>query len=104
MPVLNVDVTTDFSADDLVDIDEIVYGDAVSISATFDSAQFGAGQISETVELTGGAGNNFLRVDMSAAGTFSALDWTLTNWTSFDQVLIFGTVGNDEIHGTDGKD
>ncbi|MFI0846800.1 hypothetical protein [Mesorhizobium sp. IMUNJ 23232] len=104
MPVLNVDVTTDFSADNLVDIDEIVYGDAVSISATFDSAQFGAGKISDSMEVTGGAGNNFLRVDMSAAGTFSALDWTLTNWTGFDQVQIFGTVGNDEIHGTDGKD
>jgi Ca2+-binding RTX toxin-like protein len=104
MPTLNVDVSTDFSADDLVDIDEIVYGDDISISATFDSSQFGGGQVSETVTLTGGAGNNFLRVDMSAAGFFSAKDWTLSNWTGFDQVQIFGTVGNDEIHGTDGKD
>ncbi|WP_442583361.1 hypothetical protein ACSBOB_15965 [Mesorhizobium sp. ASY16-5R] len=104
MPVLNVDVTTDFTMDDLVDIDAIIYGDAGSISANFDSAQFGAGQISETVELTGGADTNFLRVDMSAAGIFSALDWTLTNWTGLDQVQIFGTVGNDEIHGTDGRD
>ncbi|MEQ1950591.1 hypothetical protein [Mesorhizobium sp. CN2-181] len=104
MPVLNVDVTTDFSADNLVDIDEIIYGDGASIFATFDSAQFGVGKISDAVEVTGGAGTNFLRVDLSAAGTFSALDWTLTNWTGFDQVQIFGTVGNDEIHGTDGRD
>ncbi|MDQ6433017.1 hypothetical protein RB623_02990 [Mesorhizobium sp. LHD-90] len=104
MPVLNVDVSTDFSADNLVDIDGIIYGDGVSIAATFDSSQFGGGKISDSVEVTGGAGTNFLRVDMSAAGVFSALDWTLTNWTGLDQVQIFGTVGNDEIHGTDGRD
>jgi hypothetical protein len=89
-----------------VNIDKILFqtpGPATS-TAIFAPAQFGAGLISNTVELIGDANQNRVRVDFAAATTFSAAGWKFTNWGGTDETQLFGSTGSDTITGSAQRD
>ena len=73
------------------------------MSATFSSAQFGAGLISNSLAVDGdSSGGTDIIINMVSNGTFTASDWTFTTWTTggADDIFINGTSGNENITGS----
>lgn len=104
MTILNVPVTTNFSAQNLLNIDTINMSGS-SILATFSSTQFGAGHISSTVAINNSGSFDRIIINMAAAGTFSAAGWTyLAPVDNSDSIFINGTTGVDTIIGSSGRD
>lgn len=67
-------------------------------TATFRADQFGAGLISNSVQMFGAAGVQAVVVNMTTAGTFSAAAWTFNTWTNgTDTITINGSSGNDSV-------
>src|SRR5262249_39759588 len=74
-------------------------------TATFSSAQFGAGKLSKALSVTGSAATNALVVNMTTAGSFDLSGWSFANWTSgSDTLTVNGSVGIDTITGSTAAD
>lgn len=75
-------------------------------TATFSSAQFGTGKISNALAVSGTTGNNANQavvVNVVSGTSFSAAGWTFTNWStnnSIDTITINGAAGNETISGS----
>jgi Ca2+-binding RTX toxin-like protein len=87
-------------------VDDIYFQAADGATAIFDQTQFGAGLISDTVTLVGNSEFNRVKVQLSAAASFSAAGWILSpNWgLGGDTVQLFGSTGSDTITGTSRDD
>lgn len=104
MAILNVPITTDFSAQNLLNIDTINMSGA-GVTATFSSAQFGLRKILPNVAINNSGDTNSIIVKMSGVGTFSAAGWSfLAPFDSGDRIFIQGTNGIDTIFGSSGSD
>ncbi len=67
-------------------------------TATFRADQFGAGLISNSVQMFGAAGVQAVVVNMTTAGTFSMQSWTFNTWTNgTDTITVNGSSGNDTV-------
>jgi Ca2+-binding RTX toxin-like protein len=103
MATLTITGNHDYTNDVLVNITDITFNTTLTTFAAFDSAQFDNVQISTSVHITADANINFITVQMSNPGTFSAAGWTFTNWmTGVDAVFIPGSAGADTITGSSG--
>jgi len=101
MATLTITGSHDYTNDVLVNITDITFNTSATAFATFDPAQFDNVQISTSVHITADANLNFIIVEMSNPGTFSAAGWTFTNWTTgVDAVFIPGSAGADTITGS----
>jgi Ca2+-binding RTX toxin-like protein len=110
MTTLTVTATTDYTGDNLTNIDTIVFDTLGFARATFSPAQFGPGLISDDVVITGDANINEIQI---LTGSISAAGWTFNNWTSSDIIdlegssaadTITGSIQNDDINGNGGAD
>jgi hypothetical protein len=75
--------------------------------ANFETHQFGAGLLSNSLAVTGPDGTQQgIVVGMAADQTtsFSAASWIFTNWEAFDYVAILGSQLGDTIVGSSGTD
>lgn len=109
MPTLTVTVSTDYRVPPFnaqvigQNIAGVQFSGSGALFATFGSDQFGGANISNFLSLFGRLGSDdIIIVEMAAAGTFSAADWSFNDWTpglSDDRVDIAGTAGNDSITG-----
>ncbi len=69
-----------------------------AFTATFRADQFGAGLISNSVQLFGAAGVQAVVVNMTTAGSFSMAAWTFNTWTNgTDTITVNGSSGNDSL-------
>src|SRR5262249_59246200 len=69
-------------------------------TATFSSAQFGAGKISNALTVIGSAATNALVINMAADGSLDLSGWTFANWTrGSDSVTVTGSTGGETIVG-----
>ncbi|MFH1346539.1 MAG: hypothetical protein ABIL01_35910 [Pseudomonadota bacterium] len=82
------------------DITSILFNAAGNATVTFSASQFGPGLISSSIAITGDAFDNLVQVKLGVASTFSASDWTFTNWTANDRVILAGSAGADVLAGT----
>ena len=82
MAQLTVTQTQNYTGQTLLDIDEILFSTSGTATATFASNQFGPGLISSKVAITGDGFTNTVRVNLSAAGIFSAAGWSFSNWSA----------------------
>src|SRR5262249_54091539 len=74
-------------------------------TATFNSAQFGAGKISTSAAITGTGATNALAVNMASGGSLNLSAWTFTNWTSgADTITVTGSTGIESIVGSSQND
>ncbi|MBV8187345.1 MAG: DUF4347 domain-containing protein, partial [Alphaproteobacteria bacterium] len=74
-------------------------------TATFSSAQFGAGKISNSVTITGSAATDALIVNMTANGALDMSGWGFTNWTSgTDTITVTASTGIESIVGSSQAD
>jgi len=70
-------------------------------TATFSSAQFGAGRISTSVAVTGTASDQAIVANMTAGGVLDLSGWTFTTWASgIDTITVSGTASNETITGS----
>jgi hypothetical protein len=70
-------------------------------TATFNGAQFGTGEISNSSQITGTSAAQGVVVNVSAGGTFTAANWTFSGWTSgTDTITIKGTSGTETLTGS----
>jgi Ca2+-binding RTX toxin-like protein len=127
MAALIVSSTTDYrGGPQETDIDQLIFGELApnSVVATFGADQFAPGQISNDLQVTGGIGDDHIRVFLADQGkhSFSASQWDFFGWSASDRVtlvgstardvitgssqddLISGRDGNDELNGFDGND
>jgi Ca2+-binding RTX toxin-like protein len=100
MATLTVTQTRNYTGETLLDIDQILFNTTAAATATFASNQFGPGLISNNLGISGDGFANTIRVNLSAAGTFSAAGWALTQWSASDRIIFGGTSGADTITGT----
>jgi hypothetical protein len=101
MTTLTITATQDFTSQTLTNIDKIVFATSGFARATFDASQFGAGKISNTVQITGDTNQNAITVNMASAGTFSAAGWTFVSFNVAPDILdFFGSSGADTITGS----
>src|SRR5262249_1554890 len=71
-------------------------------TATFSSAQFGAGKIGTVV--TASAATNTLAINMASGGSLDLSAWTFNNWTTSDTVALTGSTGSESIVGGNEND
>lgn len=77
-----------------------------TVTATFSSAQFGTGKISNSLAVTGTSGNNAVQaivVNVVSGTSFTAAGWTFSNWSTgnvIDTVTLNGSTGNETIYGS----
>src|SRR5262249_7557544 len=98
--VIQVNMSIDFSSaasdgvNGFLNMEGITFGG--TSTATFSSAQFGAGKISNALTITGSSGTDALVVNMTTAGTFDMSGWSFANWSGgTDSVTVNGTQGAD---------
>ncbi|HMP55333.1 MAG TPA: calcium-binding protein, partial [Novosphingobium sp.] len=81
-----------------------------SVTATFSSAQFGAGKISTALAVVGTNGNNASQnivVNVVSGTAFSAAGWTFSLWNNtagVDTITLNGAAGNETITGSSRAD
>ena len=68
-------------------------------TATFGSAQFGAGKISSSVLFVGSGATNALVINMATNGSLDMSGWGFANWNGSDTVTITGSTGIESIVG-----
>ncbi len=84
----------------------VTFATAGPTFATFDSSQFGSGQFfSDFLSVSGDANSNTVEVNLTSDHTFSAADWSFSNWTpgagsTEDRVRILGSDSGDHITGS----
>ena len=111
LPPLHSDTITVTSSIDLrgtaqFDKSNIVFAGTDFARLQLSSIQFGNGNISETVSVTGDSFRNFIDVFLTNGDTtFSAAGWTFDNFIPYnplqhDQVTIYGSAAADTITGS----
>ncbi len=72
------------------------------VEAAFLATQFGGGNISNTVTITGRTGRNdtLLVFFGTTPGTLNASGWSFSNWGAEDVIAIVGSAGTDSIMGS----
>ena len=85
-------------------ITDLTFSGLAFTQVTFNNTQFGGANISLSLHVTGDAFTNFIIVDLPAAGLFTADNWTFSNWTGSDKLIINGSAGADTITGSDFAD
>jgi Ca2+-binding RTX toxin-like protein len=101
---LQIDGTNSFINGTVQSIERIVYT-VGGASARFEADQFGAGLISNSLSLIGGAFSSSIRVNLAAATAFSAAGWTFSSWTdTLTSIVLVGTTGVDTIAGSSRAD
>ncbi len=110
MPTLTVTATTDYrfmpnsnlvTGQNITDIVFAAPGTGGFISATFFPTQFGGGNISNSVIVTGGDDDESIEISFGgSAANFSAAAWTFINWSSADRVSFIGTSDGDTLTGS----
>jgi Ca2+-binding RTX toxin-like protein len=102
MTTLTVAITTNFSADDLNQIDLIdftnLFGGA---TATFLAGQFGSFRIRNDVTFSGSVGGNSVIVNN---GSVDASQWAFANWSITDTITFNGSTGADVLVGSSQKE
>ena len=99
MATLTVTESTDFRGGLAeLNITDIVFDTAALATAEFTPSQFGAGLISNNVEITGDDQANIIQIEYAAQGEFfSAAGWQFQDWNpETDVVLIVGIAGGDD--------
>jgi hypothetical protein len=104
MATLTITTNHDYSGDALIGITDIIFSTSSGANADFASSQFDGTHISNSVNITADGHVDSIGVHLSAAGTFSAAGWALSNWSGLDGVTIIGTSGADTITGSSGND
>lgn len=109
MATLTVTAPTDFRGlPEELSIDSLIFatGGARNLVATFAPEQFGAGLISPSLAVQGGATQDHLRVLASAgaAMSFSAAGWSFSSWGAADRLTFIGSALNDIITGSGQRD
>jgi Ca2+-binding RTX toxin-like protein len=103
MATLTVTTTTDYQGGATeTNIDEIAF--TANATAIFASSQFGAGLISNSVQITGNNNQGTVGVILSAPATFSAAGWTFASWPAGARSNLHGTSGADTITGSARED
>src|SRR5258708_6510726 len=104
MATLTVATSHNYENDVLNNISAITF--TASAQATFSSAQFGGGHISNSVAVTGDPSVEAIAVEVASGATFSAANWTFANWNvgATDYVYFNGTSGNETITGSSQND
>ena len=103
---IKVTASTDFQGQLFLGVDSIKFAAADYARATFSSTQFGFGQISNTVSITGDNFRNFISVHLTNGDTeFSAAGWSFSNWVPYnpfqnDEITIYGSSASDNITGS----
>ena len=70
-------------------------------TATFNAAQFGAGKIATTAEITGTASTQAIAVNLAVNGSLDLSGWTFATWTSgTDTISLTGSTGAETIVGS----
>jgi len=70
-------------------------------SATFGSAQLGAGKISNAAVITGASSTQVIAINAAAGGSVDLSGWTFSGWTSgTDTISITGSTGNEILVGS----
>ena len=92
--------------DGLVNIEGVAFVNTSGTStATFGSAQFGAGKISNTALITGTASTQALVLNMTTGGSLDLSGWTFAGWTSgTDTITLTGSTGNEIFVGSSQTD
>jgi Ca2+-binding RTX toxin-like protein len=99
MTTLTVTTTDDFSNDLINDITDIVFDHSGFARATFSAVNFPI-KVSNSVNISGDTGDqDYLQVNLTVPGTFSASAWNVSNWTDQDGIVILGSSGADTITG-----
>ncbi|MBU8874085.1 DUF4347 domain-containing protein [Reyranella sp. MMS21-HV4-11] len=92
--------------DGFVNIEGVAFVNTSGTStATFGSAQIGAGKISNTALITGTASTQALALNMATGGSLDLSGWTFTGWTSgTDTITLTGSTGNEIFVGSSQTD
>ena len=92
--------------DGFVNIEGVTFVNTSGTStATFGSAQFGAGKISATALITGTASTQALAINMATGGALDLSGWTFAGWTSgTDTITLTGSTGSETIVGSSQTD
>jgi len=92
--------------DGFVNIEGVAFVNTAGTStATFGSAQFGAGKISNTALITGTASTQALAINMATGGALDLSGWTFADWTSgTDTITLTGSTGSEAIVGSSQTD
>ena len=101
-------VTVDLSAaatdgiDGFVDIEGISFiNTSGTSSATFGSAQLGAGKISNAAVITGASSTQVIAINAAVGGSVDLSGWTFSGWTSgTDTISITGSTGSEILVGS----
>lgn len=103
---IRVTQATDLRGTAQFDKSKIVFQGTDFTHLVLDSIQFGNGNISDAVAITGDSFRNFVTVHLSNGDTsFSAANWTFENFIPFnplqhDQVTVYGSAAADTITGS----
>ena len=92
----------EFGSSSITSIEAITFTNSPTFAeAHFNANQFGGTGISNSVTITGSASVNRVEVQMTAAGTFSAAAWVLSNFgLDGDAINLIGSAGADTITGS----
>jgi Ca2+-binding RTX toxin-like protein len=92
--------------DGFVNIEGITFVNTSGTStATFGSAQFGAGKISNTALITGTASTQALALNMATGGALDLSGWTFAGWTpGTDTITLTGSTGSETFVGSSQTD
>ncbi|MFO1157330.1 MAG: hypothetical protein U1E60_00685 [Reyranellaceae bacterium] len=86
--------------DGFINIEALTFASTSGAStATFSSAQFGAGKISNSLAVTGSGADNSIAIDMVSGGTLDLSAWSFATWAAADAITVTGTTGNETITG-----
>ena len=103
---IRVTQSTDLRGTAQFDKSEIVFAGNGFTELVLNSIQFGNGNISDAVAITGDSFRNFVTVHLSNGDTsFSAANWSFQNFIPFDplqndQVTVYGSTAADTITGS----
>jgi Ca2+-binding RTX toxin-like protein len=92
--------------DGFVNIEGVAFVNTSGTStATFGSAQFGAGKIFDTALITGTAATQALVLNMATGGALDLSGWTFADWTSgTDTITLTGSTGSETFVGSSQTD